>query len=299
MDKQTIRNALLECREIEDVLCFENKSYQGKVYDFLVECQLVAYGECVPIRIGINDDWPINLFDFYLYYENGMADGRYCFIPHVDAEGKMCLWGLDNVLIEAQFEGLLQECVRKAVQVVEDGKSGRNKMEFLREFRAYWKELPNIGYARLVMPSTESPALLKWGNADDASKGCRLIAAQSADILTGWCKCKGPLRNAAFFNIDATNDAIFPPNPAKPDCVSLVKRLLSYVEYKARMRVLDKLKAPYIMFFHIRQPHGYWADIGFRISGHGSSVQEVLAKSSRGQNNVEPLSVKRIGKAHR
>ena len=129
MDKKIIRNALNECRDIEDVLCFENKEYQGAMYDFLVECCLVAGGECVPIRIGINDNWPIKLFDFYIHYENGLTDSRYCFIPHVDKKGKMCLWGLDNILIEVQFEGLLQECVKKAIEIIEDGKYGKNKAD--------------------------------------------------------------------------------------------------------------------------------------------------------------------------
>ena len=294
MDKKIIRNALNECRDIEDVLCFENKEYQGAMYDFLVECCLVAGGECVPIRIGINDNWPIKLFDFYIHYENGLTDSRYCFIPHVDKKGKMCLWGLDNILIEVQFEGLLQECVKKAIEIIEDGKYGKNKAEFIREFRAYWRGLPNIKYARLVMPTTENSTVIKWGEVDDDTEGMHIIAALSADIITEWCICRKPLRNAAFFNIDATNEGILPLNPAKPDYISFVNYLLDIVEYNIRTRILDKLRNPYIIFFHIQQPNDYWADVGFRINSNNESIHDILKKGSKSNRSVEPIFVSRI-----
>ncbi len=298
MNDSSIRNALLECREIEDVLCFADKDYQGKKYDILVKCKIVIGTERVPIIIGINDDWPINLFDFYIYYGIDTEDIKYRFIPHVDTRGKMCLWRTDNILIDMQFEGLLQECVKKAAQIIKEGTTGKNTEDFLSEFHAYWRGLQNVLFARVVMPSSEESVVLKWGKMNSVVEKHQLIVAQSSDEIEDWCNYNGPLRNAAVFFIDATNSAIFPPNPTQPNLVSFINKLLSFVEYRTRRRVFRKLKPPYVLIFHVNQPHGYWADIGFRLNVKANSIRGILNKCCQEPCKVEPIIVTRLDREY-
>lgn len=298
MDEKIIRRALLGCREIEDVLCFERREYQRKKYDFLVECQIIIADDCLPITIGINADWPINLFDFYLRYELDLVGSEYRFIPHVEKNGKICLWRKDNILIDTQFEGLLQECVRKTVQILEEGKNGDNRLDFLREFLAYWCEIPNLISARVVLPCTSTSEVLKWVPEKTVGVMSQLCASPSSDELCDWVSCSCPLRNAAFFYVDATDSAVFPPNPVHSDLAGFLARLLDRVEYRTKIRIFRKLKPPYILFFHISQPYGLWADIGFRLNVEGNDIRDILIKCSQKQDNVEPIFVTRLDRKY-
>ena len=157
MYSNKVKNILINNRNVGSVICQDNGIYQDKNYECVVFCDMIVAGCRYPIAIGIGDNWERELFDFFVRDPDSFP-----FIPHIDTSGKICLFDLEGALIDYQFEGLLNQCVYQAYTIIDDGISGRNKKDFIREFDAYWTQLPSGIVAKFDAPVSRKSNLLKY-----------------------------------------------------------------------------------------------------------------------------------------
>ena len=104
MEFAEVKNILLEERFIDNLISSDEGQYAGKEYALVIRCDLLLSDRIVPVVIGIPSEWETMLFDFYVRdYES------FPFIPHIGEKGKICLYDLEGVLIDTQFDGLLRK----------------------------------------------------------------------------------------------------------------------------------------------------------------------------------------------
>lgn len=314
-----IENALLDLREIETarVDCSSGLNYDGRPYMALARCRLAVGAESHPIVIGIPEDWDTRLFDFYI---QGYMDG-FPFIPHVEEDGKLCLFDLDLVLIDSEsggLQGLLAECVKRAVKLIGDGLSRANEHDFIEEFEAYWMRLPGKGLCVLDVPLSEGSRTIhtvtKNGQSSRGSRRGRrknkrldeaanvqaladgsltVEAACSIDIDNEW-GWGGTVRNGAYFSTRA-EEPLYPPDFRERLSLEYVNGLLSLVPATDVHRIMKKCKVPFTAVFHIEEPDGTVVNIAVLVKAGG-------LMANRGSLSIEhdaeviPLSVKRVDK---
>ena len=74
------------------------------------------------------------------------------FIPHINKNGKLCLFDLEGTLIYPNFEGLLNQCILRAKELIGDGISGKNKNDFIKEFDSYFGLLNDKAITHAALP---------------------------------------------------------------------------------------------------------------------------------------------------
>ena len=120
-----ISDVVLDNKHISESDVRQNEIFNGQSYAWIIRCKLDVLKKWIPIVIGIPDEWELNLFDFYLIDELS-------FIPHIDKKGKLCLFDLEGTIIYPEFEGLFNQCILKAKELIEEGILGKNKEGFIR-----------------------------------------------------------------------------------------------------------------------------------------------------------------------
>lgn len=137
-------------------------------YQFNVEVN----GNAVTFILGINRDFPKSLPCIFLNPWD-----RFGIIPHVEDDGYICFAQEEGLLIISEnVEGIVQESLTRAINVLKDGISGKNQMDFLDEFGAYWDRQFGIKTINsFVAPSdTIKPIKIvkndkKWNLVDDVN----------------------------------------------------------------------------------------------------------------------------------
>ena len=147
MNFAEVKDILLDEDYIDNIVSRNEVQYAGKEYSLVVHCDLILRERNVPVVLCVPYDWEIKLFDFYVRDYKSFP-----FIPHVENQGKICLYDLEGVLIDTQFDGLLRQCFRQAADVLSTGLSGDNRNDFIAEFDAYWQKNPDCGTVRFAVP---------------------------------------------------------------------------------------------------------------------------------------------------
>ena len=301
MNLNELKRVLLDMRDVESVICSNNKKYQGKQYDCIAFCDLVVLRERVPVIIGVDSDWEIELFDFYIRnYE------QFEFIPHVDTRGKLCLYDLEGALIDADFAGLMQQCVQQAIRIISDGINKTNKLDFIKEFNSYWLQLPDIKFVKFTAPEQKESGLVKYiwdipHKKDKESdqeyrkrKKAATIYASMADSLSfnTW-KFTGTQRNGLYLFIDS-KDYIFPPDNRKQLSVGYINSLLALAEQENEKIkvVINKLRKQIIIIFELFQPNKSPVLIGAFCSNATLGIQNNTLQLTK-DTIINPLCIER------
>lgn len=129
-------------------------------------------GNAVTLIFGINANFPKSLPCIFL-----TPWDTFGIIPHVEDDGYICFAQEEGLLlISENVEGIVQESLTRAINVLNDGISGKNQMDFLDEFGAYWDRQFGIKTINsFVAPSdTVKPIKIvkndkKWNLLDDVS----------------------------------------------------------------------------------------------------------------------------------
>lgn len=129
-------------------------------------------GNAVTLIFGINANFPKSLPCIFL-----TPWDTFGIIPHVEDDGYICFAQEEGLLlISENVEGIVQESLTRAINVLNDGISGKNQMDFLDEFGAYWDRQFGIKTVNsFVAPSdTVKPIKIvkndkKWNLLDDVS----------------------------------------------------------------------------------------------------------------------------------
>lgn len=163
MDYSAIKNIILENKYISEAEIKKNVVYNGQNYSWIIYCKLDVLEKWMSIVIGIPLNWELNLFDFYL-------DGKIPFIPHIDKSGKLCLFELEGKLIYPDFEGLLNQCILRAKELITDGILGKNKNDFIKEFDSYFGLLKDKLIAHVVLPIEKKHINIKFCEKESKDK---------------------------------------------------------------------------------------------------------------------------------
>ena len=269
MYSNKVKNILLNNRNVGSVICQDNGIYQDKNYECVVFCDMIVAGCRYPIAIGIGDNWERELFDFFVRDPDSFP-----FIPHIDTSGKICLFDLEGALIDYQFEGLLNQCVYQAYTIIDDGISGRNKKDFIREFDAYWTQLPSGIVAKFDAPVSRKSNLLKYvyplpdrktyKNLLDYERKKRtaiLYAGTSESKMFQIWKVTGTQKNGLYVSLDLLK-YVYPPDPRVPLSVDYVNEILELINKDDIKHAVGKTKNTVLLIFDLLQPDGSRIIIG-------------------------------------
>ena len=117
MSRQELYKTLCECEVLEHVISSECKNFQTHTYDEIYNANLIINPDKnVPISICIPDRWQQSLVDIYVQNYEEMI-----FLPHVEKNGKLCLFELEGVLIDTNLPGILIQSVMRAKTILEEG----------------------------------------------------------------------------------------------------------------------------------------------------------------------------------
>ena len=270
-----VKDILLDRTDIIDICCLEDSEYYCNHFEILIQCKLCIGIRYIPILIGIPKNWETQLFSIYLIgygYANNKSssfkklgyDDCACFktyIPHVDPyNGKICIVDLDTILIDAQFEGLFNQCIDIAKSVIEKGIKQENTNDFIKEFTSYWEGFQDCIQADFLRPKDNESTLLKYSHYGESNK---LILADKQERLQFW-NSTTQICNAAYFKINAGDD-ILPPDPRYKLPNSFLDILLSKISVKKIKKQYYKLKNPSILLFEISFSDATSVYIGIQI----------------------------------
>lgn len=300
MFSSKVRNILLDNRNVGSVVCQDNNTYQGKNYKCVVFFDMIVAENRYPIVIGIDDDWERELFDFYVRNPDSFP-----FIPHIDTSGKICLFDLEGALIDYQFEGLLNQCVFQAYNIIDDGISGRNKKDFIREFDAYWTQLPSGIVAKFDAPVSRKSNLLKYVyplperktfkttlDFERKKKNTILYAGIPESRMFQIWKVTGTQKNGLYVSLDLQK-YVYPPDPRFPLSVDYVNGLLDQINKDEIKHAVGKIKNAVLLIFDLLQPDGSRIIIG--IYSDKTKLIEMDSKFQLTQDAVlHPVYISRI-----
>ena len=151
------KDILLDIPYISNTIIQENSPYINKGFSQGLQCNLLLKNQSVKLFIGIPRAWDRELVSIYVVDFSALP-----FMPHVEPDGKLCLFDLEGVLIDQNFEGLLEQCIRRAKEILEKGFYSNNDSEFAREFSSYWSYQTPKRYMKFVVPENHKTQLIKY-----------------------------------------------------------------------------------------------------------------------------------------
>lgn len=246
MEYSHVKSILLDNKYISEIEARQDKTYNGKEYDLIVSCKLEVYGKWLPLLIGIPKNWEINLFDFYWKSD-------FPYIPHIDNNGKFCLYDLEGCLIDTNLQGLLNQYIDRTRELVKRGESGENKKDFLTEFNSYFCLLPNIRFVNCVIPRTKSSTIIKFYEKiprDKMQKSSYFSSSEQKDFKT-WGITETQ-RNGIYLYIEPDRP-IYPPNYSTFNGIRFFNELLEFVDEKEFNKLKQKCKGKLFVIFEITQ----------------------------------------------
>jgi hypothetical protein len=92
------------------------------------------------LLFGVSDKFPFEIPSVLVEEPSAL----YLKIPHVEEDGRVCVFPSVASCDIAHIEDVADEVIAKAIETIEDGISGVNKGDFIREIESYWKSTSNI-----------------------------------------------------------------------------------------------------------------------------------------------------------
>ncbi|NOH04963.1 MAG: hypothetical protein HND47_24815 [Chloroflexi bacterium] len=106
---------------------------------YQLELEILKGGNtlCLVINIILEPDFPLSLPIIFLSKEDIAKLG---FLPNIDTKGQICTFDRNtNIPNPNAPEQVLEVCVKRAKNIIEDGLQGNNLDKFNNEFIAYWE----------------------------------------------------------------------------------------------------------------------------------------------------------------
>ena len=285
---EEIRNLLLDQRDIEDINIREHEKYKNKLYEILIYCNLSTDLEWIPIVIGIPLNWKQNLVDVYLDIED------FPFIPHIDRDGKMCLYDLEGALIDWNFLGILEQCIVRAREIIILGLKGENKVDFLLEFNSYFSILKNCKKAKVSMPDIKKNKKIKYCNLTHGINSTDFFVSSELNDFKTW-NIKSTEQNGIYFFIEP-NEPIYPPDYNRGIDLEYLKSIFSYIEFSDFKKLCEKCRKECLMIFEIQQNNEITNCFGVLIKGAIFEYSEKI--SLIGFKELFPIVIERIDKSY-
>ena len=297
-DCSVIRDIILDNKYISEPEIKENIMFKSQIYSWVIWCKLDILRNWIPIVIGIPQNWEINLFDFYLV-------GDLPFIPHIDKKGKLCLFDLEGTLIYPDLAGLLNQCILRAKQLIEDGISGKNKSDFIKEFDSYFELLNDKAIAHVALPAEKKNINIRFCEKTYKSKqrkkesfaACRIrtkdttyFASTSQNDFVIW-GYEDTQKNGIYFYINPT-EYIFPPNIFSYKLDDFLNKLLNFIDLRIFNNLRKKCSNKLLLIFEIQQNEETVNSCGFIVENPEFLLDDKVKLISF--TRIIPLSIIRI-----
>ena len=286
MDYSDIKNIILENKYISEPEIKKNVVYNGQNYSWIIHCKLDVLERWISIVIGIPLNWELHLFDFYFNREIP-------FIPHIDKSGKLCLFELEGKLIYPDFEGLLNQCILRAKELITDGILGKNKNDFIKEFDSYFGLLKDKLIAHVVLPIEKKHINIKFcekESKDKLEKREIYFASINQKDFSIWGH-RGTQKNGIYFYIKPS-EYIFPPNIFNYNLNEFLNKLLDFIDLESFKKLRSKCKNKLVLIFEIQQDEKTTNSCGFIIENPNFSLKDKVKLVSF--NKITPLLIHRV-----
>lgn len=293
-----ISDVVLDNKHISESDIRQNEVFNGLSYAWIIRCKLDVLKKWIPIVIGIPDNWELNLFDFYLI-------GDLPFIPHIDKKGKLCLFDLEGTIIYPKFEGLFNQCILKAKELVEKGISDKNKEDFIKEFDSYFALLSDISIAQVSLPTEKKDTNIKFCEIVSKSKqrknesfvaykkrknDVKYFASTNQKDFDTWAK-KGTQKNGIYLYINPL-EYIYPPNIFEDKLDDFLNKLLSFINFEWFNKLKGKCSSKLMLVFEIKQDDDTVNTCGFMVENPQFLTKDKVQLVSF--TRIIPLSIYRL-----
>lgn len=296
---------LCECEVLENVCALECKNFKAHVYNEIYKAELiVGLDNRVSIMICVPELWQQNLIDIYVQNYEKMI-----LLPHIERDGKVCLFELEGVLIDHNLEGILIQSVMRTKTILEDGFLGKNADDFIEEFDAYWAKLPDCRGAYFIVPKEEYSQPIKCAIKNIVQKKKEkqakyikrekesiIYMGKDAECLKRWDLKKTSIVNAVYFVVSPA-DKILPPDFRQKVGIEYFNMLLNMIPQKEVSNLMQGLGAKKIIVFGIKQPNGYVNHVAFLLIG-GSLMMTNDAYIMQNVSQIQPLAIVRTDKEY-
>jgi molybdopterin/thiamine biosynthesis adenylyltransferase len=304
--KQVILDILNDNKNITEIQ--DNsfiKTYSNKSYQYIFKFVYTIENIDIPMVIGIPTDWDRKLIDVYIENYRELK-----FLPHVGNEGELCLFDLEGVLIDKNFQGLLYQTLRRVYKTLSDGLNEINKEDFIEEFEEYWRRLPNVKILKsMVAPATKSKIIKYADNKKTIKKKNKqkyidfleqknqysLVSSDLEKDFTLYNSMNN-VKNGVYVYIEP-EDYIYPPDWRNRLDIGYINGLLNnkFLDKSKCVQIIGKCKGELLLIFNIKQPNNCTNILGVIIQNY--SIDR-LSGNIRIQSNEDliPCSVIRCDK---
>lgn len=257
------KDVLLDMPYVSNTIIQKNISCGKEKIPIGLSCNLLIKEKTVPMYIGIPESWERDLVSIYLADYFSLP-----FMPHVEPDGKICLFDLEGVLIDLNFEGLFAQCIRRAKEIIEKGLYCNNDYEFVREFTSYWEYLKHIRVMKFAVPSDHTTKVIKYNDTSNSIRRKKeekfqsfqsrlrdawIYGAADSKYFDIWNNVRSALINGAYIHIKS-NKFILPPDFRKELVLDYINNLLGMVPKRDIQKISFKIRNSWLMVFEIEEP---------------------------------------------
>ena len=261
-----IKNILLDLSEVSNIYpCREGKIDDLHNYEIIINCDIFVDGKPTPIYVAIPEHWTVKLIDIYIKEYN-----KFPFIPHVENNGRVCLFDLEGAFIDPDLGGVIKQCISSTIKLIEKELKNDNSIEFIKEFSSYWINIPGCIIVPFALPQDHATKAIKSIFIEKASKKNKKkkhntqeyeLYADCSDALLAKKFPSHTINNALFCHIEP-KESILPPDNRHPLNLKYVNSILRLVSCQDVVLIYKKIMNSYLIIFEIIEPNGDSVCIG-------------------------------------
>ena len=263
LNREALYDHLLDNSNLSECQIRNETTFEGISYEYVVNGKLSTSNGIFSIVIGIPRQWRIRLVDVYI------VEPELPFIPHLESNGKICLFDLEASVIDWDLFGILNQCIERAKDIIELGIQNANSNDFIDEFDSYIGNIKNKKMLKVVLPNEKKTQKIKFCPTSNPSKVQRknekhadykkrtevltFFASTRASDFDKWGYGSVTQKNALYF-YSSPDEAILPPNYSLPITKEYLNRIFksgSIRDCKYNPNMNSSL-----IVFGINQPNG-------------------------------------------
>lgn len=248
----------------------------------------------VTIRLILDPVFPLVLPRFFIRPWDALG-----VLPHINRDGFICLTDPEGLILDRQHPmAIIEQAFELALQVLNDGLQGENRVDFVDEFEVYWSWLKN---------SHEVFSLLNLSNQVDEvtivfeKEKQTWVAQYGTDILTfnnGKYEGSFTQQKAIYLPLEP-GSVIIPPRPDIPfwttkDARDLILPLLSRMNRVRLRKLIIKYKHIH-EYVILKLPRPSGGEVLFGIQFNRVDNQHPLLEGGEAKQLI-PLQIHRVDK---
>lgn len=242
--------------------------YRDKLYEKVIKFRIQIKDQKIGIIMAIPSDWESNLIDIFVEdYIN------FPFIPHMYKEGQICLFDLEGILVNANFDSLVIQSIDRLEKILLEGIEGTNKLDFIKEFDSYWNQLPSIGVINSSVILKDKLKKIKYINKHRLSEKTLSLSVSDKENELKKLGEYGTIKNAVYLNIKS-KAFIYPPDWRKKLDISYINQILKTgeIEYHKIKSLIKNFSNELLMFININQPNGFNIPIAILVKDYNEKL---------------------------